>query len=329
MSLFAKTYLANAAVLAAAVLALILTPATISHPVSPRELAVMVLGLGALGAVNWWWTARLLRPLTELRQSLDRRQVPDAADRVPVSGSDEVAAVASSYNAMLDRLAGERRAAARGALAAQEGERSRVAAELHDEVGQALTGVLLRLSVLADRFPEHASVELAEMREAVRVTLEEVRAISTRLRPGVLRELGLVSALQGLVRDARRSSGIDVRLDLPVTVELDEERELVCYRVVQEALTNVLRHSGATRAWVSLRVDRRRAQVEIRDDGTWSPGPSGTGVAGMRERAHLVQGRMEIDHQGRGTRVVLTMPLEEERDDEDERRFTEPDPARR
>jgi two-component system, NarL family, sensor histidine kinase UhpB len=311
MSLFAKTYLANAAVLVAAVLVLIATPATVSHPVSAEEAGVLVVGLAALGGVNWWWTARLLRPLSELRRAVERRHIADATDRVAVRGSAEVAALATSYDQMLDRLHDERRAAARAALEAQEAERSRVASELHDEVGQALTGVLLRLSVLGDRLPPPAACELTEMRETVRITLDEVRTISTRLGPGLLRDLGLLAALRALARDAQSAAGVDVRLDLPARVHLDDQRELVCYRVVQEALTNVMRHSGATRAWISMRADERALRLEVRDDGTWAPGPPGSGLAGMRERAHLVGGTLTVDHDDPvGTCVVLEMPSE-------------------
>jgi two-component system, NarL family, sensor histidine kinase UhpB len=330
MSLFAKAYLVNAAVLVGAALVLILSPATVSHPVSTEEAAGLVLGLVALAAVNWWWSSRLLAPLSELRRAVESRESLAPGDRVSVSGSGEVVALAASYNAMLDRLERERRTAARVALDAQEAERARVAAELHDEVGQALTGVLLRLSVLAGGLPEPASSQLQEMRETVRATLDEVRAISARLRPGVLRELGLLSALEDLARAVQDSGGLDVRLDVPGALTLDEERELVCYRVVQEALTNVLRHARASRAWVSLRADGRQVRVEVRDDGRWAEGPPGTGMAGMRERAHLVGGRMEVDHHpGGGTRVVLTMPLEVDRDGRHDDAPTAPHPAGR
>jgi two-component system, NarL family, sensor histidine kinase UhpB len=310
MSLLVKTYLANAAVLVAAVLVLMASPATVSNPVSPQEAAVLVLGLAALGAVNWWWTARLLRPLSTLRRAVERRDAPDTVDRVEITGSDEFSMLAAAYNGMLDRLSAERRSAARVALEAQEAERGRVAAELHDEVGQALTGVLLRLSLLGDRLPEPASGEVTEMRETVRGTLDEVRAISTRLRPGLLRDLGLLAAVRGLAREASDASGIDIRLDLSTRVALDDERELVCYRVVQEALTNVLRHSGAATAWVTLRADSGHVLVEVRDDGVWKSGRPGTGLAGMRERAHLVSGTLSVEHGTTGTNVVLQMPSE-------------------
>ena len=160
----------------------------------------------------------------------------------------------AAFNEMLARLEVERRESARRALAAQERERRRIARELHDEVGQALTAVVLQLDRV-DRGPETGGGRgVAEAREAVRASLEEVRGIARRLRPEALDDLGLRSALAALTNDiARRTRAASRAPVAPALPPLEPEEELVIYRVAQEALTNVVRHAGAARARLALR----------------------------------------------------------------------------
>jgi two-component system, NarL family, sensor histidine kinase UhpB len=141
---------------------------------------------------------------------------------------------------MLDRLEAERRESGRHVLAAQEEERGRIARELHDEVGQVLTGVMLGL-------------EDPDARESVRRSLEDVRRIAGELRPQTLDELGLQSALRALCTTVAGTPGLRLerRLELGDT-RLSPEVELVIYRVAQESLTNVMRHAGASKALMSL-----------------------------------------------------------------------------
>ena len=314
MPLFWKSFLANAVTLSVAVLALALSPATVSHPLSSLEGVVLGVGVVALSIVNWWLVRRILQPLGRLRIALDSLTSPDAGARVDTDVPGEIADLGAAYNAMLDRLDAERENTVRQALIAQEEERRRVSSELHDEVGQALTGLLLRLSALAEVVPTSARSEFEDARESVRSTLHEVRSISARLRPGVLHELGLLAALRGLAHGVEDSAGLRVHLALPSTCELSPETELVIYRVAQESLTNVVRHAEATTAEVTLSMDEHELVLVVADNGIGRLGPAGTGLQGMRERARLVRARLVVDSvTDRGATVTLKIPIENAR----------------
>ncbi len=213
---------------------------------------------------------------------------------------------------MLDRLEAERATSSARALSAQEAERRRVAQELHDEVGQTLTAVLLELKRVADQAPEPLREELRQVQEITRGSLDEIRRIARRLRPGVLEELGLVSALTALSTETPTPDGLTVRrqmgTDLP---ELDAEAELVIYRIAQEALTNTVRHAGASRLELSLRRSPCGVELLIRDDGRGlGDAPEGAGLRGMRERALLVGAARFLGPGPRGgTEVRLDVPV--------------------
>ena len=173
-----------------------------------------------------------------------------------------------AFNEMIERLESERRDSARRALAAQEGERLRIARELHDEVGQALTAVVLQLERASARSTA-AAAEVAEAREAVRASLEEVREIARRLRPGGARRPRACERARGadgrrVAPDAAARSSAAIEPGLP---ELAPEEELVVYRVAQEALTNVARHAGDARARGASLATRRAVELVVRDDG--------------------------------------------------------------
>src|SRR5688500_15569912 len=165
--------------------------------------------------------------------------------RAEVSGDPDVVALAQTFNDMLDRLETERRDSARQALTVQEAERQRIARELHDEVGQTLTGVMLQIEGLAANIPDDLRDQLEELRETARHGAEEVRRIARRLRPDALEELGLRSALAALSSGFERHARVPVVRRLAPDVDVAPEVELVIYRVAQEALTNVARHAGA------------------------------------------------------------------------------------
>jgi two-component system, NarL family, sensor histidine kinase UhpB len=215
---------------------------------------------------------------------------------------------------MLERLEAERAASSGQALAAQEAERRRVAQELHDEVGQSLTAVLLGLRRVADRVPPDLREELAVAQEAARSCLDEIREVARRLRPGVLDDLGLTSALAALVTDHGRLTGAAVsrRFDSALP-DLGAQAELVLYRVAQEALTNVARHAAAGRVEVDLRQTLAGDAVllEVVDDGRGTRGSrEGAGIRGMRERALLIWATLTVEpHQDGGTRLRLFVPV--------------------
>jgi two-component system sensor histidine kinase UhpB len=312
LPLFWRVFATNAAVLVLAATVLVVSPATISFPVALTEAVVLAVGLAAMLVLNVALLRGALSPLDGLRTLMRGADPLRPGIRAPVEETTpELRPIAQTFNEMVARLEAERRDSARRALAAQEGERLRIAQELHDEVGQTLTAVLLRFDGLVRR---PAPGELEEAREDVRKTLEEVRAIARRLRPEALDDLGLVSALAALTNSLERASGVTIerRIDRAIP-DLPPEVELVVYRVAQEALTNTLRHSHSDTAVLDLCVADGGVELAVED---WGRGfdtmrvPEGTGIRGMRERALLVGGELDVDGVvGNGTAVRLRIPV--------------------
>ena len=215
---------------------------------------------------------------------------------------------------MLDRLESERRDSARRALLVQEGERQRIARELHDEVGQTLTGVMLQVEGLAGMIPDELRDQLDELRETARHGTEEVRRIARRLRPEALEDLGLESALAALAAAIGEQAQLRIERRLEPGLPLSQEQELVVYRIAQEALTNVARHADATEVQLHLERTNERAILTVRDDGGGLPPGafrSSQGIRGMRERAMLIGAQLTIaEPAAGGTEVQLSIPLE-------------------
>jgi two-component system sensor histidine kinase UhpB len=319
LSLLWRVFAANAGLLVLVAVLLLVTPVTVSAPIRTGELVVLVGAFLIVVAVNVANVRRTLAPLTRFAAKL--REVDLAGEgRVsidPTEEAPELAALADAFNEMLARLREERRAGARAALLAQERERLRVAQALHDEAGQTLTAVALEIERVAADAPEADRPRMAAIAGEVHETLEEIRRISRELRPEALDDLGLVNALIALSTRMAKQGGIQVARDFDGELPpLGEDVELVVYRVAQEALTNVLRHSGARRCRIRLGQDGGWLVLEVVDDGVGMPASlSGEtiGVEGMRERALLVGGRLAIGPGPRGgTAVVLRIPLEAE-----------------
>ncbi|WP_326799606.1 HAMP domain-containing sensor histidine kinase [Streptomyces sp. NBC_01808] len=311
MSLFWRIFGLNALVLGTATGVLMLAPVTVSASVLLAEAVVLVAGMGVMLVAN----AALLRvglaPLERLTGLMATVDLLRPGQRLTVPGTGDVADLISTFNAMLDRLEAERAASTGRALSAQEAERRRIAQELHDEVGQSMTTVLLELKRAGERAPEALREDLRRAQETTRESLEEVRRLARRLRPGVLEDLGLVSALTSLGADLAGHTGMRVerRLD-PELPALDPDVELVLYRVAQAALTNVVRHAAADRVELSLVRTGAAVQLRVADDGRGvGAAREGAGIRGMRERALLVGAALDVTRApGGGTQVVLTVP---------------------
>jgi two-component system sensor histidine kinase UhpB len=305
-----RIFLGNAIVLGVATTALVLTPVTVSFPAAERELLVLGAGLAVMLVVNYLLLRRAVAPFRRLTAVM--RQVdplaPGRRARLPDSPA-EVAELGAAFDQMLERLEQERRESARRALGAQEEERLRIARELHDEVGQALTAVLLQLDRAQASIGGEPAQRVREAREAARATLEEVRAIARNLRPEALDDLGLAAALRQLCVEAERT-GVLVDRDISSGVTLEREAEVVVYRVAQEAITNALRHADAEQIRLTLKPESNATVVRIRDDGRGiADAPEGAGLRGMRERAVLVGGTLDLANApGGGTTVTLTLP---------------------
>jgi two-component system sensor histidine kinase UhpB len=322
MPLIWRVLATNAAVLAVAVAVLVLTPVTVSEDPTAWEVALLLLGVLVLLALDWLLLRRAFAPLDQLAafaRGVDPLRPGERVDGE--AGSDpHVAAVTRAINEMIERLERERRDSARDALSAQEAERIRIARELHDEVGQTLTAVVLQLERAvrdadAGRAEQREHVE--EARELARHAAEEVREIARRLRPEALDDLGIASALVSLATASGRHSGVRVthRIE-PGLPRLGDDEELVVYRIAQEALTNVARHAGTETAELRLEAQPPGAvTLTVRDDGAGFDPASverggERGIRGMRERAVLVNARLQLDSApGVGTTVRLTVPV--------------------
>jgi two-component system, NarL family, sensor histidine kinase UhpB len=311
-----RVFATNAAVMLLAFAGLVFAPVTVSVPVAAAELVVLVIGLAVLLVLNLALLRPAFRPLDELAETMRRHDPLAPGERVAVDGEPDIAALAQAFNEMLDRLESERRESARQALRVLEGERRRIARELHDEVGQTLTGVMLQVEALAARIPADLREQLDELRETARVGTEDVRRIARQLRPEALEDLGLQSALTALATAFGEQAGIRVERKLDASVPLSQEQELVVYRVAQEALTNVARHAEANRVELLLQQNHAVTVLTVRDDGRGlSPGalPSSHGIRGMRERAMLIGAALEIGSKpGGGTEIKLSIPLNAE-----------------
>ena len=311
VGLFWRVFAVNACFLGILAVLLLVTPVTISAPIALTEAAIVLLALALTLIANAILLRRTFRPLDRLVRRMASVDLLQPGQRLEVEHDDEVGRVVDAFNRMLVRLEAERRESGRRVLAAQEAERIGVARDLHDEVGQALTGVLLHLGSIEVSTPK-AERELEDARHTVRRALEEVRRISRELRPEMLADLGLVSALTELTRTFGRAAGVrvDTRFD-PALPRLEPETELALYRIAQESLTNVARHARASRVHVDLASRAGSVALVVRDDGAGLNGDptENGGLRGLRERAVLVGGALEIrEPHGGGVEVRVEVP---------------------
>lgn len=302
-SLFARVVLTNGALFALGTALLAFSPATVSARPVLSESLVLLVGLGALIGANALLVRSSLRPLDRLVHEVSAIGSNGTGTRVHVAEDGIARTLANAVNGLLDRVEAASQEQSLAELAAQEAERSRIAQELHDGVGQSLTAILLAVS--------RPSADPADVREQVRSSLEEVRGVARRLRPHVLEDLGLHSALAALTTDLFASTSTHVKRGIaPGLPQLDEATELVVFRVAQEALTNVARHAEAATVSLSLTQRGDRVVLTVLDDGRGIPhGASGTGLRGMQERAALIGGTLAVERRDGGTMVTLDVPV--------------------
>jgi two-component system sensor histidine kinase UhpB len=280
-------------------------------------LAISILLL--LG-VNMLMLRRRFSPLETLiarLEEIDPAQ-PTTQFIVPRTTVEEVERLAISFRRLLRRIEDERRRSGRLVLRAQEEERRRLARDLHDEVNQALTAILLRLQALSEDAPPELDDQIGELKTLVNQAMEELLRLARQLRPASLDDLGLIAAIESQIQRFSEQSGIQSSFHHEGAPEaLTEDQQTVIYRVVQEALSNTAQHSGATFVDFDLRVfPSHGVELRVRDNGRGfdtNGGPvessSGIGLAGMAERARLVGGELTVNSSpGNGTRVRLYIP---------------------
>jgi two-component system, NarL family, sensor histidine kinase UhpB len=312
MSLFGRVFATNAALLVVAALVLGLSPVTVSWPIALTEAIVLVVGLIAMLGANLFLLRPVFAPLHRLASHMRAVDLLRPGQRVAQGGPAEVVSLVEAFNDMLDRLEHERRTSGRRAIAAQEAERRRVATELHDEIGQMMTAVLMRLERLRDGVRPDRIAELNDAQESVRGSLEDVRRIAQELRPETLEHLGLSSAVHAMCDSLSTRTGLDVVCDVADPLPtLDPETELAVYRIAQEALTNVVRHAEARHAWLAISPRRGGIALRVSDDGRGMDGTLADtgGLRGMRERAVTVGGDLTIaSASAGGVEVSLMVP---------------------
>lgn len=312
-TLLTQVLVVNLLLIAAAVVAASIA----SNPESTFQGAATGIVLGfavaATVAVNVYLLSQRFAPLEELVEEMEHADLTRPAPSRQVhdlGGPEEVQRISRSFREMLERLESERRQAAKDALGAQERERARIALDLHDEVNQALTGLLLRLGALRRVAPPELEAELAETNAVATQAMEELLAIARQLRPTTLDDLGLEAALASLVDEIGRRAGVAAAFEPEGDVSsVPDDVQLVAYRVAQEALSNSIQHGTPEHVRVRLIGAADSLELRVTDDG---PGfdahgsKPGLGISGMRERALLCGGTLQIDSApGAGTRVTL------------------------
>jgi signal transduction histidine kinase len=220
-----------------------------------------------------------------------------------------------------ERMQDELQRLSREILRVQEEERTRISREIHDEIGQALTAISVTLEKLkTDPKPSEVKLKIRSVQSLVEKTTDFIRHFAHQIHPVMLEDLGLLPAIRSFLRDFQKNTDIHVKLKFSANVErVSIEQKTVLYRIVQESLTNILKHSGTRNASVMIGKSPKGITLEVVDSGKGFDFPAtsgirekgqGLGILGMRERARIVGGRFAIlSRPGKGTRVRVHLPL--------------------
>jgi two-component system sensor histidine kinase UhpB len=281
------------------------------------EFLLLAMTIILVLLVNMMMLRRRFSPLERLIEYVEAVDPAEASELdLPVgsgAAAEEVNRLTASFRRLLARVETERQRSGRLVLRAQEEERRRLARDLHDEVNQALTAILLRLQALSQSAPPDLSDELGEVKRLVNQAMGELLQLARQLRPTALDDHGLLPALENHVRRFASQTGIDTDLQTTgETGELAPDQEIAVYRVAQEALANVARHADASRVQVKLEASSDALRLRVRDDGRGFDSNrrrTGLGLDGMAERARLVGGELTINSRpGSGTELVMRVP---------------------
>ncbi|HEX2467837.1 MAG TPA: sensor histidine kinase [Solirubrobacterales bacterium] len=305
-------------VIAAVVGAILAANPNINFSEKPEAALVLGFAVALTVILNLYLVQRRFRPLEKLVDQMERADLsrPGAnlrTDDLPV-GPEEVERLHQAFRRMLERLEAERRRTSSAALEAQEEERARVARDLHDEVNQSLTGLLLRLEAAREKAPPELAQELTETKALANQAMQELLALARQLRPAALDDLGLKAAMAGYIKELGDQGGMRASFEAHGDFsDLPQDVQLVVYRVAQEALSNALRHASAENVRVALLREDGEVELRVGDDGrgfSFEQAARGLGIAGMRERALLVGGDLRVESRPElGTRVSLRVPI--------------------
>ena len=307
-------------IVAAVVAASLATSPSFDLSESPEAGLVLGLAIALTVLVNVFLLQRRMRPLEQLVDEMERADLSGPGSSLKethgIGEPEEVERLHKTFRRMLERLETERRRASSAALSAQEEERTRIARDLHDEVNQSLTGLLLRLEAVREQAPYELAKEIDDTKALANQAMQELLTLARQLRPTALDDLGLKAALAGNVTELDRRSALEVTFesDNSTYSDLSADAQLVVYRVAQEALSNAAQHAEAKSVRVSLARLSGIVELTVADDGrgfTFDQASRGLGMGGMRERALLVGGDLRIESRpGVGTRVRLRVPIE-------------------
>ena len=307
-SLISQVVAANVLLVALTLLAASLVAGLDLQVPSERwQFLVLALAIILTLCVNMWMLQRRFRPLERLIERVEQVDpaAPGTIDLISAhKPAEEISRLAESFRRLLERI---------------EQERRRLARDLHDEVNQALTAILLRLEALAQEAPAGQAPEVAELKRLVNQAMDELLNLARQLRPSALDDHGLVPAIDAQLKRFAARTGVEARLHAEGDLDaLEEDVQTAIYRVAQEALTNAERHAGSTVVEVDLEASDARTQLRVRDDGngfdpgrpgrssSQDPAASGLGLRGMAERARLVGGELDVrSAPGGGTSVTL------------------------
>ncbi len=299
------------------------THLNVSPYATPMSLVIFItIGWLVSVALNFVVLQIAFRPLTELGKVMKRVRAGERSLRAPLTGIDSQAdQLAEAFNMVLEALDEASRIRASQIIQAQEQERQRIARELHDETSQVLTSLLISLTLLEETVEtQEARERIADTRVLAHSTLRAIRNLSIDLRPSALDDLGLLPALRWYVKEYQKKCSIEVEFHATGFKErLPAEMETALYRIVQECLTNTAKHANAKRVTITLKEETDRVYARITDDGKGfdyeailkTPGQErGLGLAGMNERAVLLDGKLNIHSTAeRGTIIEVSIPL--------------------
>lgn len=329
ISLFEKVILVNALMLIVETLAGLWVT---SHSLESHHYLIdtmFVVGAMILSlAITILLLRASFRPLFSLLQTIRTISAGKTEARAANQPTDtEIGELAQAFNGMLDRLENIRREQAMLILQAQEEERRRVALELHDESSQNLTALLVHTEILqqslqalpATALTSEARAQLRtglqQLTQLTQGTLESIRTLALQLRPAVLDDLGLLSALRWLAEDCRERLHISVELHLEpfASKTYPPLYEITLFRVAQESLTNIARHAQASAVTIELTHSRQQIILRIQDNGQGyerAQHHAGLGIGGMQERLSLLNGSLDLRSEpGQGTTVTAQLPL--------------------
>lgn len=329
-TLFGKIVIANGLLIGVGAVMGVLLSHSLTDPVRHGAMvAVLIAAVAFAIFLNYVIVRFAFEPLNQFVELAEQVRGGHLTARVEVDPArdTEVHRLAAALNTMLDELENQRHHLASSILRAQEEERIRVARELHDEAAQALTTLIIHLDVLAEQLPAEPPTlraRVAQAKDLTTRTLGDVRRLIYDLRPSVLDDLGLVAAINWIVREKLEPAGIRVTFAAPPESgpgslgSLTPDQHTALFRVFQEAATNVIRHSHATELTIRLRADEEAIHLHVRDNGRGflvdrarrvSGGGRGLGLIGMQERITLLGGRLDLrSAPGRGTTIEVTLP---------------------